>query len=948
MELDKKIAKIQRSTRTLFKAFSPLHDWLRLHSKFYYSWSLKPCTRVVHWAVLLLYICSLPAMFLSSFQSPQSTKASEVTYDFPRWEWVNPKPTGDRFTKVAKCEDGSLLAVGGGGGIMKSTDNGQTWKKQYSGIIDDLYDIGVINNNNILVVGGSHAGGAIIHYNGISWTRVVSNSDELFNSLAIIDQDHAIAVGQYGQITAITYSGSIWMASTIPASDPNVMLSNVTRIDSTHAIVMGTGKDVYLTLNGSSWNKTTIPNSPTATHHSYAVIDPTSILAVGWKGQIDFLKYDGSLWDVTNIRPEGLSGDTLVEIVQIDPTHALAVGSSSKSVALTYNGTSWIASDIVGALASGLFNIKTVDSSHALAVGASGRITSFTYDGSSWTAESINSGSNTKLVSLVVIDSTHAAAVGFDIVYMTKNDSSWSANALVNSDSTTNFKSVAAMDSTHALAVGDSNQISELTYDGSIWIHNTFTNDKSDGFASIVKVDSTHALAVEYGYGNILSLTKTSSSWDIEIIPQDMPWPFNSITVIDSTHAIAVGNAEQILSLSYDGSSWIATVIPYETEFGYNFESSTKMDSTHVLAASRDGKIIAISYSGSSWSVSDVVSHYDNYTFMSIASVDSTHAIVVGVDGDCRSASITYNGSTWESNIIHEENGVLCLLNNVIATDYTHAIAVGDAGKIVAFTLIGSSWSVEYIENDASENFLAADVISPTAAIASGCSGQIYTLLLDGSTWKASSSPAGTWSLLYAIVNLGSGHIITAGTDGNILAYTSPANATATKLSVSLPGQSFADETSPNISGSVSSARVGENYLVKTYAVDSSSSPKLDRGIAYNVALSSNDPKASNTAPFYLNNNIDETCNSGTETRIANPCGIGSSNIVFHTPGTWTVSANDAGGSGLASATSSPITVLPGTPHHSRFINSDDHSSIISSISSSAGIAKKVTLGLSD
>ncbi|MCL5410294.1 MAG: hypothetical protein M1324_00350, partial [Patescibacteria group bacterium] len=90
MELERKIMQVQMSTRTLFKQFTPIHDWLRLHLRLYYIWSLKPYSRIVHWVILFLYILSLPFTFSGYFSPNSVPKAGATTYDFPRWEWANP------------------------------------------------------------------------------------------------------------------------------------------------------------------------------------------------------------------------------------------------------------------------------------------------------------------------------------------------------------------------------------------------------------------------------------------------------------------------------------------------------------------------------------------------------------------------------------------------------------------------------------------------------------------------------------------------------------------------------------------------------------------------------------------------------------------------------------------------------------------------------------------
>ena len=82
VDIDREIMLIQQSTRTLFRVFFPVHDWLRLHSTYYYLWSMKPYSRVVHWVALFLFICSLPAFYFSAFQIPGPAIAASHTCTF--------------------------------------------------------------------------------------------------------------------------------------------------------------------------------------------------------------------------------------------------------------------------------------------------------------------------------------------------------------------------------------------------------------------------------------------------------------------------------------------------------------------------------------------------------------------------------------------------------------------------------------------------------------------------------------------------------------------------------------------------------------------------------------------------------------------------------------------------------------------------------------------------
>lgn len=53
--IEQELIRIQQSTRTSFPLFIRMHDWLRMHSRFYYRWHTFKYIRLVHILVLMLY-----------------------------------------------------------------------------------------------------------------------------------------------------------------------------------------------------------------------------------------------------------------------------------------------------------------------------------------------------------------------------------------------------------------------------------------------------------------------------------------------------------------------------------------------------------------------------------------------------------------------------------------------------------------------------------------------------------------------------------------------------------------------------------------------------------------------------------------------------------------------------------------------------------------------------
>lgn len=58
--IDRKIAAIQRSTKTTFPIFLPVHNYMRMHFPWYYQWHTSPVANAINifafWAINLIFL----------------------------------------------------------------------------------------------------------------------------------------------------------------------------------------------------------------------------------------------------------------------------------------------------------------------------------------------------------------------------------------------------------------------------------------------------------------------------------------------------------------------------------------------------------------------------------------------------------------------------------------------------------------------------------------------------------------------------------------------------------------------------------------------------------------------------------------------------------------------------------------------------------------------------
>ncbi|MCX6808409.1 MAG: hypothetical protein NTW50_01960, partial [Candidatus Berkelbacteria bacterium] len=58
-DLDKRILRIQRSTKTTFPFMEGIHNSLRMKNKAYYSWHTNPFASLVHYTALAIVITTV-------------------------------------------------------------------------------------------------------------------------------------------------------------------------------------------------------------------------------------------------------------------------------------------------------------------------------------------------------------------------------------------------------------------------------------------------------------------------------------------------------------------------------------------------------------------------------------------------------------------------------------------------------------------------------------------------------------------------------------------------------------------------------------------------------------------------------------------------------------------------------------------------------------------------
>jgi len=266
-------------------------------------------------------------------------------------------------------------------------------------ILNDLYDVNFVNNNNGWVVGSS---GTVAYSGngGNTWTRQSSNTTSTLHGVWFTSTNVGWAVGRYGTILRTVSSGQSWSTwSSGISSDLNA----VHFVSSNRGWIVGQAGTVLTTTNGYNW--TSRDSETQFALNDVCFVDSYRGWAVGNYGTILRSTNGGQTWTPQN------SGTTAV-LYGVDFTNTYegwAVGSYGVILHTHNGGQTWTRqSNSVGyAVLSG---VDFINSNEGWIVGQNGIMLYTDNGGSTWSR--IDNVVNDNLRAVQFRDADNGWAVG--------------------------------------------------------------------------------------------------------------------------------------------------------------------------------------------------------------------------------------------------------------------------------------------------------------------------------------------------------------------------------------------------------------------------------------------------------------------------------------------------------------------------------------------------------
>jgi photosystem II stability/assembly factor-like uncharacterized protein len=234
-------------------------------------------------------------------------------------------PGAGDLEAIIRLNATTLLIAADDGRVIRSTDNGAIWNAINTGAPNVLYDI---THHGDLVWASGRDGG-LVHSTdqGQSWTVQASNTNQRLHGIKALSATEVVAVGRNGVLLRTSDGGDNWQLSTVSGGDDHRALIFLADPQRTGLIAGPAGGMLRSTDHGASWNTVAFPSNHEA--QAFASEDPSVVYAVGDFALILRSTDQGQSWQsMTSPAFSELSG------VSVKDGVAVAVGANGTIIKL--------------------------------------------------------------------------------------------------------------------------------------------------------------------------------------------------------------------------------------------------------------------------------------------------------------------------------------------------------------------------------------------------------------------------------------------------------------------------------------------------------------------------------------------------------------------------------------------------------------------------------------
>lgn len=574
-----------------------------------------------------------------------------------QWTWENPYPLANNLNGVWGLSSNDVYGVGTSGAILHY--DGLSWSHMQSNTTQNFHDVWGSSANNIYAVGETHGGSSgsiVMHYDGSSWTEQDIGSDSTLLAVWGLSANDIYIGGHNGRM--YHYDGALWSLVNT-GSNRNVNGIWGTATDNIFAVG---ARGTIRRFNGSYWYGMNVPFS--ATSFDLKGIWGTSsnnIYVVGGKYENSsyhaiILHYDGTQWtEALNVSGYGLSS---ISGSAADFIYAASDGATGiDPVVLKFNGSIWQEVNTGLSKVPVLKDVITFSENDAIFVANLGSV--IHWDGVGFSNQKQGATSNFKSVwcgsnntSIAVGD--QGATVHFD-------GNNWS---VMSSGLSTQLRAVWGNSNNEVFAVGRDGQI--IFYDGVTW--SSMTSGTTSHLYSVWGSSASDVFAA--GDGVILHYDGVSwSNMSLPFIGNQLDYEGIWGSAPNNVYTISYSGR----LLHYDGTSW--------TELTVNFPAYASdiwgTSATDIRIAFSSGQIFG--FDGTSWT--EVASGISWVNSLTASSTNNYYS--AGSFG----RAFHYDGTGW----VDLDTPTRQTFYDVCIRSDNSAVMVGNQGSILSYGLINEA-----------------------------------------------------------------------------------------------------------------------------------------------------------------------------------------------------------------------------------------------------------------
>nr|HPI20449.1 YCF48-related protein [Candidatus Kapabacteria bacterium] len=490
-------------------------------------------------------------------------------------------------------------AIGSSGLIINTTDGGTNWSIQTSGTTNNLNSIYFSDNNTGWVVGNT---GTILKTTdgGANWSTQTSGTTNTLRGIYFFDANTGWIAGNSGTILKTTNGGTNWISQT---SGTTAILRDIYFSDINTGWTVGNSGNIRKTTDGGvSWSQQT--SGITSILYGVSFADNNTGWTVGASGIVLNTIDGGTSWAAQS---SGTT-NTLLGVKCVNANTCWMVGNKGTIFKTTDAGANWISQ--MNGTANHLQGVHFLDNNSGWTVGDVGTIQKTTDSGVNWTIQT--SGVTNLLNDVFFTDANNGIVVGSGGVVLKTTDggTNWVAQT---SGTTSALYKICFLDSNIGWFAGGNGTIGKTTDGGANWI--LLTSGTENALFGIYFIDENNGYSVG-NFGTILKTTDGGTSWAAQSIGSTIH--LRGVYFINMNTGWAVGGNGAIFITNDAGSTWTPqTGNPTNIYYSVYF---TDVNNGWVIGGM--GEILNTTNAGLNWNIIPSgttvelykVSFSDNYT----------------------------------------------------------------------------------------------------------------------------------------------------------------------------------------------------------------------------------------------------------------------------------------------------------------------------------------------